>query len=75
MMENCADLSAELKRLGFAQGNRMKLYGYDFELLSAPIIVADNVVFVDATEKASGQKRRVRIPLPIVKLANRERAA
>jgi len=70
MIQN-VDLSAELKRLGFTQGNRMKLYGDEFEFLGGPIVVADNVVFVDATEKKSGQRRRVRVPLPIVRLASR----
>lgn len=61
--------------MGFAQEKRMKLYGEEFELLSDPLIVANDVVFVDAIEKKSRQQRRVRIPLPIVKMANQERAA
>lgn len=53
----------------------MKLYGEEFELTSGPIIVGDNLVLVDTIEKKSGQLRRVRIPLPIVDTANRERSA
>jgi len=64
-----------LKRLGFAQENRMKLYGEEFELISDPFIVGDDLIFVDAIEKKSRQQRRVRIPLPIVKMANQERRA
>ena len=47
----------------------MKLYGEVFELVGEPIVVADNVVLVDTTEKKSGLSRRVRIPLPIVHMA------
>ena len=53
----------------------MKLYGHEFELLGEPIVVGDSLVFVDAIEKKSGQLRRVRTPLPIVKMANAERSA
>ena len=53
----------------------MKLYGQEFELLGEPIVMGDNLVFVDAIEKKSGQLRRVRIPFPIVKMANAERSA
>jgi hypothetical protein len=70
MTEKQDNLSARLKRLGFTKGNQMKLYGEVFELVSEPILMADNVVLVDATEKKSGMSRRVRIPLPIVNMAS-----
>ena len=72
MTENQVSLSTRLKRLGFTKGNQMKLYGEVFEFVGEPIVMADNVVLVDATEKKSGQSRRVRIPLPIVNMANGE---
>jgi hypothetical protein len=75
MTEKQISLCTSLKRLGFTQGNQMKLYGEVFELLSEPIVMADNLVLVDAAEKKSGQLRRVRIPLPIVNMANGERSA
>ena len=53
----------------------MKLYGEEFELISDPFVVGDDLIFVDAIEKKSRQQRRVRIPLPIVKMANQERRA
>jgi hypothetical protein len=68
-------LCERLKRLGFAQENRMKLYGEEFELLSDPVIVANDLVFVDAIERKSRQQRRVRIPLPIVQMASQRTAA
>ena len=68
MTEKQIHLSAKLKRLGFTKGNQMKLYGEVFELVSEPILVAEDVVLVDATETRSGLSRRVRIPLPIVNM-------
>ena len=61
--------------MGFTQGNQMKMYGEDFQLISEPIVMGENLVLVDATEKKSGRLRRVRIPLPIVNIANVERSA
>lgn len=58
-----------LKRLGFARNNRIKLYGLQFELVSDPLIAADNLVFVDAVENKSGKITRVPIPLTVVKMA------
>ncbi|HEV2713947.1 MAG TPA: hypothetical protein VGU64_01705 [Terriglobales bacterium] len=75
MTEKQISLSARLRRLGFTKGNQMKLYGEVFEFLSEPIVMADNVVLLDATERKSGQSRRVRIPLTIVNMASAERTA
>jgi hypothetical protein len=68
-------LSERLKRLGFANASSMRLYGEEFELLSDPIVVTDDVVFFDAIEKKSRQPRRVRIPLTIVNMAGSDRQA
>ena len=70
MTEKQINLFARLQRLGFTKGNQMKLYGEVFQLVSEPILLADNVVLVDATEAKSGLSRRVRIPLPIVNMAS-----
>jgi hypothetical protein len=68
-------LCERLKRLGFAQENRMRLYGQEFDLISDPFIVENDVVFVDAIERKSRMQRRVRIPLPIVHMATEKRTA
>jgi hypothetical protein len=68
-------LCERLKRLGFAQENRMKLYGEEFELLSDPFIVGHDIVLIDAIERKSRMHRRVRIPLPIVHMASSRRTA
>lgn len=49
------------------------MYGEEFELLSDPFIVGNDLVFVDAIERKSRIPRRIRIPLPIVKMADTER--
>lgn len=72
MTNEQVSLCDRLKRLGFSKENQLKLYGQEFDLVSDPIVVAEDVVFVDAVEKKSRQRRRVRVPLPIVHMANRE---
>jgi hypothetical protein len=64
-----------LKRLGFTRENQVKLYGSQFELVSDPVVVDNDLVFVDAVEQKSGQRRRVRIPLMIVKMATEDAVA
>jgi CRISPR/Cas system CMR subunit Cmr4 (Cas7 group RAMP superfamily) len=68
-------LCGNLKRMGFTQDSQMRLYGQEFELMSDPIVMANDVVFVDAIEKKTGRSRRVRIPLTIVQRARAERPA
>jgi hypothetical protein len=68
-------LCETLKRLGYAKNNQVRLYGEVFDLVSDPVRVAENSVFVDALERKSGQVRRVRIPLIIVQMARIKRRA
>ena len=75
MTKKQASLCERLKQLGFKQENQMRLYGEEFELLGDPLVMRDDLVFVDAIEKKSGQRRRVRIPLSIVSMANGDRRA
>ena len=70
MTEKQVKVSTRLKRLGFTKGNQMRLYGEVFDVVGEPILMADEVVLLDATERKSGQLRRVRLPLPIVKMAS-----
>jgi hypothetical protein len=64
-----------LKRLGYTPGSQMKLYGAVYEVLSDPVAVAENAVFLDAAEIKTGQHRRVRLPLPVVAMASKDRPA
>ena len=62
-------LCEAIKRLGYARNNQVRLYGEVFDLVSDPVRVGENLVFVDAVERKSGQVRRVRIPSTIVQIA------
>jgi hypothetical protein len=75
MAEHRGNLCERLKRLGFTQENQMRLYGQEFVLRSDPIIMGKDLVFVDAVQKESGQLKRVRIPLTILKMVNEEPSA
>ena len=68
-------LCETIKRLGFAQKNQVKLYGKVFDLVSDPVSVGENFVFVDALEQKSGKVMRVRIPSTIVQMARIKRRA
>jgi hypothetical protein len=56
--------------LGFTQWNQVKLRGDVFELFGAPIVMTDNSRPLCASKKKSRQLKRVRIPHPIVNMAN-----
>ena len=45
------------------------MYGAIFEVASEPMVVTNDLVLVDAIEKRTGRMKRVRIPLPILKMA------
>ena len=68
-------LCEAIKRLGYAQNNQVRLYGEVFDLVSDPVSVGDNFVFVDAVERKSGHVRRVGIPPTIVQMARKKRRA
>ena len=65
-------LCERLKQLGFSRLNQIRLYGSQFELLGDPLVISEDVVLVDAVERKSGESRRVRIPLYIVKIATEQ---
>lgn len=67
-------LCEKIKRLGYAQNNQVRLYGEVFDLVSDPVSVGENFVFVDALDR-KGYFRRVRIPRIIVQMARIKRRA
>jgi hypothetical protein len=75
MTSHNSGLSERLKKLGFAQKSKMKLYGEEYQLVSDPIITSEEMVFIEVIDNKSQQPRRVRIPLPIVHMANSQRTA
>jgi hypothetical protein len=58
--------------LGFSRNTQIKLYGAQFELVGDPLVISDEVAFVDALERKSGQACRFLIPLNIVKMATEQ---
>jgi hypothetical protein len=73
MTKEQTTLCEKIRRLGYAQNSQVKLYGEVFDLVSDPVSVGDNLVFVDALERPSGRVRRVCIPLNIVQMAKQSR--
>ncbi len=65
-------LSERLKRLGYCEGQRIRLYGEEFDLVSNPITIRDELFFVDGLERKSGRMRRIRIPLSGVQMIRRD---
>ena len=65
-------LYERLKRLGFTREKQIRLYGAQFELIGDPIVMSDTVVFFDAVEQKSGERRRVLVPLTIVQMARQQ---
>jgi len=63
-------LSERMRRLGYARNNQVKLYGRVFELLSDPICLGENLMFVDAWDLTSHMKTRIRIPMTALRLTD-----
>ena len=70
MASQTQPLNEKLKNLGFARGNRMRLHGEMFEIAGEPIVVTETLVLVDAIEMASAKPRRLRVPLPVLRMAS-----
>ncbi len=75
MTQEQVSLCEAIKRLGFGLNKQVKLYGEVFELISDPISLGKDFVFVDALEQKSGGQRRVRIPLSVVQMAKKSKDA
>jgi hypothetical protein len=65
-------LCETIKRLGYGRNNQVRLYGKVFDLVSDPVRVGENLVFVDALERESSHVMRVRIPPTIVQMARKK---
>lgn len=72
MIEQQGRLCERLKRLGYAQGKQVRMYGEEFQLVSDPIVIQDNSVVVDAIERKSGSFRRIGIPLSVTHMIRQE---
>jgi hypothetical protein len=60
-----------LERLGYAPQQRVKLYGEEFDLVSNPMRHGVGYV-IEGVSCKSGGSRRIRIPLPLVRMIEHE---
>jgi hypothetical protein len=66
-----AELCERLKVLGYADRNRIRIYGEEFDLTSNPI--ADGNGFaIEAVSRKSGQARKLPIPLSVVQMVTND---
>ncbi len=63
----------KLQKLGYAREKHIKLYGEDLHLVSNPVPEGDGFA-VEGVTRASGDMRRVRIPLSLVHTLQKELA-
>ena len=66
-----AQLCERLKALGYADRNRIRIYGEEFDLLSNPIS-DQHGVSIEAKSRKTGNARRLRIPLSIVQMIKKD---
>ena len=62
-------LGEAVKRYGYENKKKVKLYGKELELVSDPVNPVDEDVFVDAREKGTDQVRQVQVPRNVVQMA------
>lgn len=68
------DLCDRLKELGYAQSKRIRIYGQEFEVVSNPF-PQDKGIAVQAVARRETQVRILRLPLPILQMVARKKAA
>lgn len=66
-----AEVCERLKALGYADRNRIRIYGEEFDLLSNPIS-DEHGVSIEAKSRKSGNARRLRIPLSILHMIRKD---
>jgi hypothetical protein len=69
--ESDAELFEKLKALGYADRNRIRIYGEEFDLVSNPIS-DEHGVWIEARSHKSGEARRLRIPLSILRMIRKD---
>ena len=64
---NEAEVCRRLTALGYGRGNRIRLYGEEFDVTSNPFS-DDNGFAIEAILRRSGSATKLRIPLSIIKM-------
>ena len=68
------ELCDRLKKMGYAQSKRIRIYGEDFEVTSNPF-PQGNGVAIQAQSKGEKQSRVLQLPLPILQMVSRRKSA
>ena len=59
----------QLRRMGYAQSKRIRIYGQEFEAVSNPFPNGDGIA-IRAFSKRETQARTLQLPLPVVQMVN-----
>jgi hypothetical protein len=70
-MQKRTTICERLKELGYCVERTVKLYGEEVRLTSNPQPEGDGFV-VEGVSKSSSTHKRIRVPLPVVKMVERE---
>jgi hypothetical protein len=63
-----------LRRMGYAQSKRIRIYGQEFEAMSNPFPNADGIA-IRAFSKRETAERVLQLPLPVVQMVTRQKRA
>jgi hypothetical protein len=64
----------QLRRMGYAQSKRIRIYGQEFEAVSNPFPNADGIA-IRAFSKRETAERTLQLPLPVVQMVTRQKRA
>jgi hypothetical protein len=67
-MANPEKLGEAVKRYGYANKKKIKLYGKELEVVSDPVNRQDDDVFVDAREEGTDYVKQVQVPRNVVEM-------
>ncbi len=62
----------QLRRMGYAQSKRIRIYGQEFEAVSNPFPNGDGIA-IRAFSKRETQERTLQLPLPVVQMVKRQK--
>ena len=70
-MQKRTTICERLRELGYRPDSTVKLYGEEVHLTSNPEPEGDGFV-VEGFSRVSSERKRIRVPLPVVKMVERE---
>lgn len=69
-----SELCDRLKKLGYAESRRIRIYGQEFEVVSNPFPQGKGIA-VHAVARRETQVRILQLPLPILQMVTKKKAA